>query len=62
MDYLESMVLENASLGRSIREDVDFEPLHKLYEFRVLTGLQKPISIKGIKLPEIEGTLERKSD
>ena len=27
----------------------------KLYEFRVLTGLQKPIFLSEIKLPEIDG-------
>ena len=55
IENLESLVLENPGLRQTIRENVNFEPLQKLYEFRVLTGLQKPISLSEIKLPEIDG-------
>ncbi len=53
---------ESLDLRKSIREDPVFEPLRKLYEFQVLTGMQMPISVDNIKLPEVGGSKPRISN
>jgi HEAT repeats len=51
-----SRLLQDSVLRKTIREDPKFEPLHKFYQFRVLTGIELPRVVEDIKLPEIGGS------
>jgi hypothetical protein len=51
---LENLVSENPGFRKALREDPNLNSLHDIYEFRVLTGMQKPTTIEHINLPAVE--------
>ncbi len=59
MGQLRTLLSESPGLRKAIREDPTFEPLGKLYKFRVLTGMQMPIPVDNIKIPEVGGPKPR---
>ncbi len=52
LDALQSVVAYRPSLRKSLAEDPHLASLRNVYEFRVLTGMQQPIRVENIKLPQ----------
>lgn len=52
LDNLESLVSVHPDLRSFLAADPDLKALRDIYEFRVLTGLQQPIEVDDLKLPE----------
>jgi hypothetical protein len=44
--------LDRSWFRKAVREDSAFMPLHQLYAFRVMTGLQEPITVENIEPPQ----------
>jgi len=49
---MERLPLKNPSLRKSFQQDPNLASLRNIYEFRVLTGMQEPITVENIKLPQ----------
>ncbi|HME56864.1 MAG TPA: hypothetical protein VKF63_00890, partial [Terracidiphilus sp.] len=52
VDRLGDIVLENPSLRMSLREDPYLAQLRNIYRFRVMIGMQEPITVENINLPQ----------
>lgn len=61
LDNLESLVSVHPDLRSFLAADPDLKALRDIYEFRVLTGVQQPIEVDDLKLPE-EHTARPSSD
>jgi len=43
----------NPAVRKMIGEDPEFAPFRKVYNFRVQTGLEAPVTVANIKLPQV---------
>jgi hypothetical protein len=51
MDQLANILNEAPWFRKTAREDSELTPLHEIYAFRVLTGMQEPTTVESIDLP-----------